>query len=247
MPRPRIYGGHPYIAGIVTKTDARGHLMPLCADCQAPQNSPRHRSYAIAGPPPPRPERVRRPKVSRRAADWHRPRPRGRRPKYQEIPWEVRLLAMALDRALGAGPDVLGWRAAIRAGDLRNALDEIIPRDPEPEPIAIPEPEPEAPDPEPEPARIRPSPTSWAAVPPSQLARARAQTKGIRSDRFRDLVVRAILQGARIEKRRSGHMLLIGGPLTRPISLSMTSDGGGRTWENLRASARRAGLDTAGL
>lgn len=226
---------HAFALGTYKRFD-NGRRYALCARCGKASLSPLHHGSTIdrAGTRPRPPS----PGVRRRV------------PAHIDVPWEVRLLAIALDRVIAAGPDRVGWRLSIRAADTRKAIEnvpgaEVVPfLDGEPMPLQTTE----TTEPGQPPARPAPTPLPVEVrASRAEVARVRSTVKGIRSDRYRALVARAILSGAQVEHRGSGHLRVMGGPLTRPLVVSTTSDGGGRTWENLRAQARRAGLDTSGL
>lgn len=165
----------------------------------------------------------------------------------------MRLFALAVDRLMAAGPDTAGWRLHLRLADLRRVLEDagldLEPSGP-PSPPTIRVPGPgtvEAPadsqPPAPHPQLLR-----LASATTSELSRARHLTRGIRHGRSRELAIRAVVQGAQLRMTSGGHVLLSGGPLSSPVSIGTTSSGDhARSWANLRADARRKGLDTEGL
>jgi hypothetical protein len=66
-----------------------------------------------------------------------------------------------------------------------------------------------------------------------------------RSDKFRELAQLAIADGWVATETGTGHVRLTKD--TRTLILSKTSTGKGRAWQNLKAQAKRAGIDTTTL
>lgn len=242
---------HEFIPGEKVP-NARGRMMILCAaeDCGKPRNAWRHRVPGYQAQAPTRTdyerERRRRRQRERRENAPTRARqaapfiPNAARDKPAQI-WQVELLALALDQAIAAGPEAIGWRVLMRAQATREAIGTVAPRrPPRPAPVTIAQDAPTAP------LTAVTGEAHHAPVEPA-LARARQATKGIRNDRMRALAVRAVTQGAQVRKSGSGHLILSGGPLREPLSISTTGNGLGRGWQNLRASAARKGMDVSGL
>ena len=224
--------GHEFAPSGRSRINARGRALPICLECDAPNLSPVHwpklRGLEIAPKSKAKPgARLGRP-----------PGSRTKRPADTHLPWQLRMLAIACDQAMIAGPDVVGWRAFLEAKSLRDSItempaDPIVARELRAVPTAA----------EPEIAAQR---VEILSVAKPTISRARNATKGIRSDRMRALAVRAISLGAQ-PTRRGDHLRLTGGPLQAPVTISTTSNGLGRSWLNLKAAAKRAGLDVAGL
>lgn len=222
-PHPFAYGGEPLV-------DRRGRIHPTCIDCGMPQNARgRHARTRAAAKPA---------------------EPRARAPRPVAVPREIAQLAYALDAVLALPSDVAGWRLLVRAQETRAAIAGV-PELASAKPDAEPEPEPE------------PGPTTRAAAPavdvppvelaprlvdtvePSAVARARQLTRGVRDERARELAVRAVVAGWHLRRRGGGgHWLLECGD--KRIALQQ-SYGDRRSWLNLRAAARRHGLDVEGL
>jgi hypothetical protein len=210
------------------KVDARGRRLKICAACGKIAVGQTHTPL---------------PKAKRESDNQKLGREKAREAiNYLHTPWEVRLLAIALDRAIAAGPDVLGWRLAMRAADCRRTID--LPPELEPEMMVVPQES--IAQQEVDNYQYR-RPRSYTEVTQSALSRARQTTKGIKHDSMRELATRAVSLGAQLRKGRGGHIILSGGPLNAQLVFSGTSDGSARAWENLRAEAKRRGLDVSGL
>lgn len=254
MPRrPPATEPHPFVLGEV-RQDRRGARLAYCATCGTAargrmnlRTHPPAASPAEAEPqlsPTPEPAPWQPPKAP--------PRRRGRRPGYMTPAWELRLLAIALDRAILAGPDRVGWRPLLRIQDLRKVLEEAgLPPEPAHELTPVPsaagdgESPPAAEDSAPPPPA--PQLSAYGHVQQSTKARARQATKAIRDPQTRALAVRAVSLGASIRRNGQGHLVLEGGPLRTRLTVSGSSNGRGRAWPNVRAAAKRAGLDVEGL
>ena len=75
----------------------------------------------------------------------------------------------------------------------------------------------------------------------------RSLRRGIRSDRVRGLFDRATDAGWSAKELGSGHLGLFAPDGRTRLTISMTAKGDGHGWLNVRADAKRAGLDVAGL
>src|SRR5262245_8122346 len=230
---------HPFRLGLLTTTGKRGQVIRLCDQCGKPGNAPGHRAEAIrqAGlPVPPKPEPKARTRAARsptsRAATSVRA---GSLPAAELVG-----LAIAIDRALALPPDALGWRLRLRLADVRPLLGlPVYPT------LAAPdaEPDPEAPDTHLR--KLRP------ALAPKPLPVARDATyagilRGIQSTRNRNLVRRAHESGWAVALTGAGHVSLRRGDTVLNVSTTQR-EGRGHGWANLRADAKRAGIDVTGL
>ena len=152
---------------------------------------------------------------------------------------EMVALALALDTLLALPPDRVKWSLRLKAIDLRDAI-----------PVA---PIPTLQDAT-EPVEGAPSEVTLAALPqlnsrerPSVAGTVgpTAILRGIKSGRNRELIRRAIAEGWTARKTGGGHIALDHG--SKRLIVSTTSDDRGHGWGNLRAEAKRAGLNVAGL
>lgn len=226
---------HPFEPGQGVMVTSGGKLMPTCNRCQKAKNSPRHRVNREDHVSLPRPSVLshpRQPATARRAGVKALP------------PAELVELAIAVDRVLALPELAVSWRLRHRAGELRELLD--VPSYPVlwgPDAVEA-EPDPDS-----------PPVVAIAAVPalarrPQEPAKGVGQSgivKGIRNDRVRKLATRAIESGFVASHTGGGHIALDKGD-TRLI-LSTTANGSrmGHGWMNLRASAKRAGINVEGL
>lgn len=254
---------HEFVAGETKPYGPAGRLYPLCAVCDRPQNAPRHRSdesrlrtsraiSAAAG------RRAIGAKYDRivagavRATDPGRADQGGPHPTPIQTPTrvhrerisvpaaELAALALAIDGVLALPVDRVPWKLRLRLGEARPLID--IPTFPSLASTAFEEPIPDA-----------PSETILDALPqlrpversPVALQSASALIRGIRNDRMRNLARRAISTGWQPAMTGSGHLALTRGQ--RRLVISTTSSGAGRGWQNLRADAKRLGIDVSGL
>ena len=196
-----------------------------------------------ARPSPQRQPRQHKPTPRRRASDLVEPAPR-----------EILELALMLDAVLELPDELVDWRVLLRARSLRDAMPQIPAsssghRAPEIVPAssssrarsddagaahndAAPQ------------LALVPQPTLIEHAPPDRRARARALSKSIPDRRVRELAARAIVAGFGLRHAGSGHWILERG--TERVTMT-GSPAGGRAWPNIRAQARRVGIDTEGL
>ena len=156
-------------------------------------------------------------------------------------PAEYVALAIAIDQVLALPPEAIGWRLRIRLGDMRPLLG--VPDYPTLQAREAP-PDPEAPTP----ADIAVSPERYASksLPVAVDSKLPGILRGIQSGRHRDLVRRAKDQGWGVAMTGSGHVALTKGQ-SRLLVSTTVREGRGHGWANLRAEAKRAGIDVAGL
>jgi hypothetical protein len=153
------------------------------------------------------------------------------------------MVALAIDRLLALPADLVDWRLRTRLESARDLIP--VPVFPTLDVRLTPEVEDETETETPERAsqpRPRPIP-----LPTAQPAIVRGILAGIRNDRARELVKRAVASGFSASKTGSGHVALDKGS-TRLIVSTTSNDGRmGHGWGNLRATAKRAGIDVTGL
>jgi hypothetical protein len=222
-------------------TDSRGYRRPLCQTCDQPQNSPRHHGLVASGPQP-----THRPSPGARAAAAPTPLPPKRANGHIRTPAaEMVVLAVAIDAVLALPSDVVRTSLRVRLESARAAIDVPV------LPTLAPQPDPE---PDAEPSGVGgptvdgsgdqpgPSTRSRPEAPPTA---ARTMVRGIRNDRVRKLVLRAVGDGWTPRRTGSGHVALDKGDSTLILSASAT--GNARSWQNARAEAKRHGIDVRGL
>lgn len=193
----------------------------LCGECGLFQNAVRHRG--VASPEPQKAAPAKR-----------QPVVRAERIKVPEA--ELALLAIAVDQALALPADSLGWKLRLRLAEIRPLIE--IPTFPT---MAV--------------SHVEEAVTEvmTEAVPALKpIARPVAPAgkqysilRGIRHDKVRELVKRAMAQGWSVSKTGSGHIALDKGK--QRIIMSGTSTGAGRSWGNARSQARKYGIDVTGL
>jgi hypothetical protein len=160
-------------------------------------------------------------------------------------PAEYVQAALAIDRILALPADLVGWRLRLRLADVRPLLgvpDYPVLGTPAPDHPGV-EPDPEAPPPsllEDRPA-LRPK-----VLEPAATTAALGIIRGIRSDRIKSLARRALDQGWDVSMTGGGHVRLAKGSQVI-IASGSAETGSGHGWGNLRAQARRSGLDVTGL
>lgn len=184
------------------------------------------------------------------------------RPKH-EYHREHLALALALDSLLDLPTELVDWRVTLRAQALRASLGGIprtsgASREGE---VSMPDVasrfEPGAAtsgttQSTPPPLPVIGSNGSYDApdavliehAPPSVKARARALSKGITHKPLRELATRAIVDGWNLKRDGSNHWALTRG--TERLTLPGTM-GEGRAWQNVKALAKRHGIDVEGL
>jgi hypothetical protein len=83
--------------------------------------------------------------------------------------------------------------------------------------------------------------------PPRRPSDARNVARAFRGDKYRELFLRAVDQGWTYDHQANGHIRVFG-PSGSSFSLSTTAIADrGHGYRNVRASAKRAGLDVSGL
>jgi len=261
---------HGYQPGPTTMVDRAGRRRVLCAECQLPANAQRHRAQRIPGqlslvpalapqgqptgadtvppgvgasaapgatapddagraPQPPAPRVVASPDVAR-APD-----------RIKAPPAELALLAIAVDTVLALPVGSVDTGLWVRLASIRQSLD--VPRLASLAPQVTDDDDglevrPSAPGTAPD-ARPIPRPMTGPAA-------ATAIVRGIRSDKVRELVKRACRDGWDARKTGSGHIALTRNDRTVIVSATGSSRGG-HWFANVRAEAKRAGIDVAGL
>jgi hypothetical protein len=227
--------GHEFVAGPGIGIDTKGARRPLCRDCGKPANAPYHRRAARGLPPlvkavSARTRAARAP--SDRAAAGVR---RGSLPAVELV-----AVAISIDRALALPADALGWRLRMRLADVRPLLG--VPTYPS---LAAPdhEPDPEAP---PDSLTERRPELRPQSLPAADDAKMVGLLRGIQSGKNRELVRRARDQGWAVTMTGSGHIALSKGQ-SRILVSTTQREGRGRGWANLRADAKRNGIDVAGM
>jgi len=144
-----------------------------------------------------------------------------------------------VDAILDLPVDAVGWRLRLRLADLRSIIGVEKYPTLRVDPSAQPEPEPMTE----RVLEIRPEARPAPIV--SERAASMALLAGVRNDRMKALGRRAVEEGFVAHRTAAGHIALERNG--HRIMISGTSSGLGRAWQNLRAEAKRAGLDTAGL
>jgi len=228
--------GHEYRAGPGVMADKRGRRHGLCADCGKPANAPYHRRGWRGLAPLPKP--APRTRAARGA-----PSPRasaGVRAGRSLPAAELVMVAVAVDRALALPADALGWRLRMRLADIRPLLG--VPTYPT---LAAPDHEPDEDAPGADLVEHRPE-LRPKTLPLADDARIVGLLRGIQSGKNRELVKRARDQGWDVAMTGSGHIALSKGQ-SRILVSTTQREGRGRGWANLRADARRAGIDVTGL
>jgi hypothetical protein len=251
-----VYGGHPFDPSGGTRPDRRGRIISICGECQRARNAPQHRDSAIAGPAPRMTLEERR---AERVAATARHRLRVvERPLAVPTPRELVMLAYMIDEILELelGPD--SWRIRLRAIALRQALPPEIPRAAGAPHIAEPDGEVSVPAPvSDEPAQRAPAP--YLDAPPaeptimiehrpvSERSRARALSKRIADKAARELATRAIAAGYQLRRTGGGHWILELPGSEERLTLPNRIAGYERGWKNVRAHAKRMGIDVEGI
>lgn len=233
--------GHPYVAGLASTADKRGHRLVLCATCDKPANSPKHRAAAQPGARP----FVLASRTDREASPALAPvlgTPTTGRTRTLATPTmagEYVQLALAIDQVLALPADAVGWKLRLRLADARSLLDvpqypSLAAEDYEPVPDAPPQ------------AVLDARPELMYKPAPVRSTSVRGILRGIRSDRIKRLATRAQEQGWDVSLTGSGHLRLAKGD--QVVVASTTAEtGSGHGWGNTRAAAKRAGIDVTGL
>jgi hypothetical protein len=149
-------------------------------------------------------------------------------------PAELTMAALAIDVLLALPPEALEWSLRIRLDDVRKRLK--VPPFPTLNPDAVVDDGP-------------PTEADLARHPrlirsPAPVAIGSAIARGIPDKRRRELIKRAVGDGWDAARTANNHIALDKGA-TRIIV--PTTEGYGRGWNNLKAQAKRAGIDVAGL
>lgn len=156
------------------------------------------------------------------------------KPRKPTVAREVKMLALALEAVLDLPMDTLGWSLFLRSMDLRKAIP--IPFDPQSRPLD------ETPKPRPEPIVISDLPVERLSGP--VRARAKATTKAINDKHMRELATRAVAQGWTLHHTGGGHWKLMKG---KRVMLFSGTPGDHRAWLNMRARAKRNGIDVSDI
>lgn len=146
--------------------------------------------------------------------------------------WQLRALALMLDEALHVE---LSYALRIQLLDAQRAVrSALAPTTVRSKPAVAPDPP-------------KPAPSSPARSTPAPLGPGYSRiARGIRNDRERALYQRAVEAGWMPKVLGDGHLRLTS-PSGAVFVLSMTTNGGGRSYRNDKAGAKRAGLDVSGL
>lgn len=236
--------------------DARGHSTPACLACGKAKRATEHGGLSNPLPPvddaeyvaptpaptPIRPATLRSlPRPAKRPAETPTPAVRVAK-SVDRMPAELVLAALTIDRLLALPDDLVDWRLRTR---LQGARDLIaIPVFPTLDVRLTPEVVDETETPPVDNVEV-----NRTAVPitPAPAIAIRGILAGIRNDRIRELVKRASADGWTVGKTGSGHVSIAKGK--QRMILSTTSNDGrmGHGWGNVRATAKRVGLDVTGL
>jgi hypothetical protein len=224
--------------------DTAGHSWAVCAECGKDRRSHPRRS------PTPRQDAAQAPQLalvasagqsngSAAPAPSHTPRRAASKLPAAELVG----LAIALDRVLGLPIDLVGWRLRMRLADVRALL--TIPEYPTLDVAELPgevDPTP------PTPTQVERHPQLAPRVQaPTVDTATQALIRGIRDDRVTALARRAYQAGARLSMTGSGHLAIDAGGQRLVVSTTMSSGRRGHSWGNVRAAAKRAGIDVTGL
>jgi len=233
--RPGDY--HDFVPGEAF-VDAAGHNRVRCYLCGKPANAPSHRS----------PERMAAATAAMRAGR-HRPKKPTLLPAIVHVApapvaqpvaqpiqappdWKLYLLRHAVELALDAGID--DDAVALRARELQRALRSRFygTRTPEPKGAT---------------PKIVAKPLTEPRQTVITSDEARRVAKTFRGDKQRALFLRAVDAGWRFDRTGTGHVRLLG-PEGQTLIVSTTAIADrGHGYRNLRADAKRKGLDVEGL
>jgi hypothetical protein len=226
----------------------RGHKTAACLVCGKAKRATEH--GGITNPLPPvedtdyvAPTPIRRTTLRAiRSTKVETPPPVRVLKSVERMPAELVQAALALDHLLALPDDLVDWRLRMR---LRSARDLMpIPVFPTLDARLTPEVAETVETPPTDNLAIARTPTP---VPAANPLVARGVLAGIRNDRLRELTKRAVADGWSATMTGSGHLALDKGG-TRLIASTTMGDGRrGHSWGNLRAQAKRAGIDVAGL
>jgi hypothetical protein len=225
--------------------DARGHATPACLACGKAKRATEHGGLSnplpALSPADPVPARLRAlpsPPANGTKAAPVRVAPT----KIAPPPAELTMVALAIDRLLALPDDLVDWRLRTRLTSARELV--AVPVFPTLDVRLTPEVADAAEVPPDDNLVVSRAPTALPAAP---AIVARGILAGIRNDRIRELVKRAAADGWEVGKTGSGHISIAKGK--QRMILSTTSNDGrlGHNWGNVRATAKRAGLDVSGL
>jgi hypothetical protein len=217
---------HPFQVSLSTViTNARGRRTPACVVCGQLQRATEHKVNGVEAV-----EAVLNDMVIDRVG----PVPQPRVQKIAPPPAELTMAALAIDVLLALPPEALEWSLRIRLDDVRKRLK--VPPFPTLNPDAIVD-------------DVPPTEADIARHPrlirsPAPVAIGSAIARGIPDKRRRELIKRAVGDGWDAARTANNHIALDKGS-TRIIV--PTTEGYGRGWNNLKAQAKRAGIDVAGL
>jgi hypothetical protein len=142
------------------------------------------------------------------------------------------MLALALDAVIELPMDVVGWGIMLRAMDLRKQLP--IARDPGAPPPTEQEPKPRVV------SDSQPIVPEYLSGP--VRSRAKVATKAIRDPKMREVATRAVAEGWQLSATKSGHWRL---DMGRAHIIFPKTPSDHRSWLNMRASAKRHGIDVS--
>ena len=216
-----------------TELGPSGRRYRLCAVCGARNVGTGHTLANGAG--------AATPATPAERAGEPRARPQAPAPTRKVADWRIHLLRHAVELVRDSHLE-LEAITAIRLEELHRALrselygSHLEEREPV-TPADVPRPAP----------AIEPPPVP-GPVSPLANERARRLLQGIRGDKQRELVRRAIAAGWRHDRTGGGHIRLWPADgSSRALTVSCTALPQGHGWRNLRAAATAAGLDTSGL
>jgi len=235
---------HQFTPSADTYRDGAGRLRIRCATCGAPSNAWRHRGRVATMAAAAKAAATKR---SRGAATTDRPPvmnvglrqqpmsvPATYRPPTGPLPakqpdWRVRMLALAVDEVLKHAQ--VSPVLEIRVKELERALRSELYGVAKAPPL------------------IDPAPSigrTYSAPAPTDFGTERSLAASFRNKRMRELFLRGIKAGWQADHTGGGHVRLKG-PAGGLLILSASAADRGRGWENLKANAKRQGLDTDGL
>ena len=158
---------------------------------------------------------------------------------------ELVAIAVAIDRVLAMPGDAVGWRLRMRLDEARKLLN--VPDYPTLDAAQVREVDPEPPTPDLIERRPGLAPRAPVATGDAQ---AQAIIRGIRSERIKTLAKRALAAGYVLEMTGSGHLAIASasdGRRLMVVSTTAADSRRGHTWGNVRAQAKRVGIDVTGL
>jgi hypothetical protein len=155
---------------------------------------------------------------------------------------ELVALAIGVDRILALPVDAVGWKLRVRLTAVRELLR--VPVYPTMDVAEVGQADPAPPDRE---LVARIPELRQRSVPVASDAQTQRLIRGIRDDRTKVLARRAVAAGGSLSMTGSGHLAIDLG--SQRIIVSTTQNGGrrGHSWGNVRATAKRAGIDVSGI